>query len=341
MHMNLIESLVRDYTIRIEDIKAKQDKQKNKILFHYKDRTEYINGLNYHLIEKAGDINFPKFYAAYEKIFVNEEEKESYNGFEEVLKFNGDLLLQNKYGPFKEVIIYCTNPEEDEVIGGINFSTYSIPFKFNGNHIFGTSHIFYLFVDPEYRSLNLGTELIKKARNYSELLISDWSGVKNDPMMFEKNQIIVFCEQNYPEKMTVYQYWLDNVNSATDQFDRLGWWNKKGFRRLSFDYIQPSLDPNNRPCTYLSLNANVDFEDSLPSELILEHIRRFFAISVLKGIDLENESSYRNIEKQLKLNPHIYFEDYIDFGLIKRTIFNQSYSEISPDTLIGELLKKR
>jgi hypothetical protein len=130
---------------------------------------------------------------------------------------------------------------------------------------------------------------LQKARKYSESLILEWSGITDPDMKFDKNNIVVFCEQNYPEKMTISQYWRDNLNSLTDQCDRLIWWYMQGFRRLKFDYVQPSLNNDKEPCTYLSLNAKTDSEENLPSALILEHIRRIFAISVMKGRKLEDD----------------------------------------------------
>jgi hypothetical protein len=334
-----ISELQKKYNLQVDILKTKLAKKKNAIVSSYRNYDEFVEKINYHLIDKSGDKNFPSFYDVYDKIFTIEEEKESYEGFEEVLDFNYDQTLQRKFGPFKEVLLYCTTPDDKEVIGGINFSTYYSPYQLDKYRIFGTSHLFYLFVKPEYRFLNLGYYLLLKARKYSESLIAEWAGIKEHHMKFDQNQIVVFCEQNYPEKMTPGQYWIDNLNSLTDQCDRLIWWYIQGFRRLKFDYVQPSLNPENEPCTYLSLNAKVESEDTIPSGIILEHIRRIFAVSVLKGRELDDEINYKLIEEFLKCNSRVNFENNVNFLLLKQLIYKNSNSKRSPETLIGELIQ--
>jgi hypothetical protein len=168
-----------------------------------------------------------------------------------------------------------------------------------------------------------------------------WTDIKDANQKFEKNQIITFCEQNYPEKMTAGQYWMDNLNALTDQCDRLAWWNFRGFRRLKFDYIQPSLNIDNNPCLYLSLNANVDLLESLPSSIILGHIKRFFAVSVLKGRELDDEINYKKIEKYLKTNLEVYFENEINLQTLKNLIYKNTNYYTSPDTVIGDLISSK
>lgn len=338
MKVNNITELQLKYNFQVEVQKSELVKKKNDILSKHEHYNEFIKKINYHLIDRSGDTNFPAFYKVYDKIFTIEEEKESYAGFEKVLDFNSDQSLQKKFGPFREVLLYCTAPDDKEVIGGINFSTYYSPCHFNAYKIFGTSHLFYLFVKPEYRFLHLGFELMQQARKYSESLILDWAGIKDHDMKFDINQIVVFCEQNYPEKMTASQYWLDNLNSLTDQCDRLIWWHIHGFRRLKFDYVQPSLNPENEPCTYLSLNAKMDSEEHLPSDLVLEHIKRIFAISVMKGKELEDEMHYRQIRNYLKNNSRVHFENNIDFLQLKQLIYKNCNIETPLDILIGKLI---
>jgi hypothetical protein len=335
---NNIMKLVRQYNSNLKALRAKRTEKNYEIVNKHHDLRMFIENIKYHIIDKSGDLNFPAFYEGYSKIFTIEEERESYNGFEEVLDYNYNQTMQEKYGPFKEIIMYCTDPDENEIIGGINFSTYFSPFELNNYIILGTSQLFYIFIKSEYRFLNLGSVLLQKARRYSESLIKKWADINDPSFKFEKNQLITFCEQNYPEKMTARQYWLDNINSLTDQCDRLGWWYYQGFRRLKFNYIQPSLNTDNDPCLYLSLNAAADSLESLPSALVLGHIKRFFAVSVLKGRDLNDDINYKKIESYLKANSNVYFENEIDLHLLKKLIVKKSNFETLPDVSIGDLI---
>ncbi|HSO86600.1 MAG TPA: GNAT family N-acetyltransferase [Draconibacterium sp.] len=337
MKVNDVADLQQRYDLLVELQKSKLVNKKNEVLSKYEDYNEFIKSIEYHLIERSGDPNFQTFYNVYDKIFTIEEEKESYSGFEEVLDFNFDQSLQKKFGPFKEVLLYCTTPDDEDVIGGINFATYYYPNLFDKS--FGTSHIFYLFVKPEYRSFNLGTELIQKAENFSKSLLFEWINKNNHHVDFPEIELIVFCEQNYPEKMTLLQYWKDNMNSLTDQCDRLKWWNKRGFRRLNMNYVQPALNIENEPCLYLSLNAKTGLQ-GIPSFIVLEHIKRIFSISVLKGRDIEDDINYKKIENYLKSQSTIVFSSIDDYESIKETIYQYSNSENSYDILIKNLFKK-
>jgi len=339
MEANNIAELKNRYDIQVEWLKSILVKKKNEILYDYKDYNKFINRINYNLIEGSGNRNFPAFYDVYDKIFTIEEEKESYAGFEEVLDFNFNTSLQQKLGPFKEVILYCTAPDSNEIIGGINFATYLYPDLFEKYKSFGTSHLFYLFVKPEYRNLNLGTDLISKAESFSRTFLFNWMKKRHEKILFSDIQLMVFCEQNSPEKMTLSQYWTDNLNSLTDQCDRLKWWNKRGFRRLNMNYVQPALNMENDPCLYLSLNVKTGL-NSVPSDILLEHIKRIFSISILKGRNIENDLNYKKITQYLRSRTFVSFSKIPDYELIKNSIYQFSTSENSTDTIIEDLLNK-
>lgn len=80
----------------------------------------------------------------------------------------------------------------------------------------------------------------------------------------------------------------DDVEAALiDPYERLSWWQKRGYRRLAFDYCQPPLSARQEPCDYIDyfvrvLDLQCDVPHALPASVLLEHMRRFFFVSVGK-----------------------------------------------------------
>lgn len=109
--------------------------------------------------------------------------------------------------------------------------------------------------------------------------------------------MLVFFEQNDPEKMTPEQYEQDTLNSGIDQKERMRMWAKLGARRVDFPYVQPPLSADQEPDETLSLCVMLaeyivreKKEDFLPDTLsgipphaLYNHLYRFFAVSVLKN----------------------------------------------------------
>ena len=101
----------------------------------------------------------------------------------------------------------------------------------------------------------------------------------------------IFCEQDAPEKMDIAGLARDFAASGITAEDRIQWWRRRGFARLDMDYVQPPLSPGKEAAGGMSLNVCPGAAD-IPTEIIEEHLRRFFYISVLKkrrGTDTKAE----------------------------------------------------
>jgi hypothetical protein len=97
----------------------------------------------------------------------------------------------------------------------------------------------------------------------------------------------VTIEQNNPARMTPEQRRADLEAAGIEPDRRLRWWANKGYRRLDFPYQQPPLSPDVEACAYLDYYARVPGDPdrrlrSLPADILAEHLRRFFFVSVGK-----------------------------------------------------------
>ena len=275
--------------IEAEDLRIAK-KIKKKILSKYVTINNFLDKLQYNLLTAPKSKEFRLIYNLYKKIFTLPEERESYEGFEEVLGFNRDAKLRKKFGFFEEAWIYAKDPDTKKIIGAVNFSTYQMPNSIKKKYnLDGTNHTIYLFVKPEYRKIGLGKRLLEIMTNYSK---SRLEGKKTLNGKSDK-RLYIMCEQNAPEMMTLNEYIADNLNARIDQCDRLMWWHKIGYRRLGFRYIQPALNKDLDPCTNLTLNICTESKANVPSIIVLEHLRRFFEISVLKKQDITKDKSYK------------------------------------------------
>jgi hypothetical protein len=72
---------------------------------------------------------------------------------------------------------------------------------------------------------------------------------------------------------------------------RLAYWARMGAALLDWPYVQPALSveqEDDRTLAYSVLDAGAE---RLPAALVLWHVERFFAISVLKGADMQSSPS--------------------------------------------------
>jgi hypothetical protein len=125
------------------------------------------------------------------------------------------------------------------------------------------------------------------------------------------NKFFITCEQNNPSRMSAEQLQEDFEAGGIVPAARLKWWQKKGYRRLDFRYEQPPLYPGADPCTYLDYYARVSDEsrsgiDSTASAILLEHLRRFFFVSVGKfAFDMSNNSQWLQQKRELESRSEI------------------------------------
>lgn len=289
-----IQSLVKQYEEAVERTVALQKETRKKVLLDYGSISNFLDSLQLEVINRPGDPHFPELYAFYSRVFTLPDETETFEGFEATLKLNTDPLLMERFGSHEETWLYLREPSTGAIIAGVDFSTYVLPDGYRKVYGFpATNHIIYIFVKPEYRSLGVASHLLRLTEDYA----LNFSG--------QRGPVLFFCEQNAPELMTADEYFLDNLNALIDQCERLKWWDRLGYKRLNFNYIQPPLNPGMEPCLNLTFNVRASDLEEIPSELIREHLERFFGIAVFKGCNASEDPFYERQMQWLKQHPKI------------------------------------
>jgi hypothetical protein len=248
-------------------------------------------------IDGADDQRLHDFYALYARVFTLEEEREPLEGLQTVLRLNDDAELQSSFGPFREVIVLILEQGRPEPIGATNLILFAYPDTLDGYQ--GSAHLNFICVDEERRGAavaglllaDLDARAIGFARRHST---NDQSGV------------FITIEQNDPKRMTAKELRQDARAALIDPYDRLEWWRRCGYRKLDFVYRQPPLSPKHRACEYLdlyirNLKMNRRGPTALPSDVLREHLRRYFFVSVGKfEIDMSGNAQWLQQERELR-----------------------------------------
>jgi hypothetical protein len=246
-------------------------------------RFNLANALGKRLVIQATDdpasTVLTSFFRAYDEAFVLPNEKESLEGFKECLALNQGMAyasLSSLYGPFREIVLVMAEAATGELIGGANF----IVFPLELSQPVLSLNLNYVFVDPILRRQGYFGELLKSVHLVARAAF--------EPLT-QALPVIVFIEQNDPFRMNSQDYVLDTGRSGLDQITRIEIWSKLGARIIDFDYVQPPLSRNQQPDHNLVYGVLGGAVDGLDSCLLLEHLKRFFGISVLKGADLGSD----------------------------------------------------
>ena len=214
-----------------------------------------------------------EFYQGYDEAFALPNEKEELAGFKECLALNygpSYAALSQIYGPFREVVLTVRDGSSGRQIGGANFIAFPLP---AATPVFSVN-LNYVYIYPEWRRQGYLAELVKALHP----IAADFFNKEAAALPF-----LLFIEQNDPTQMSVQDYERDTDHSGLDQMRRIQIWSKLGARIIDFAYIQPALSKEQQPDTNLLYAVLGAKEDALSACLFLEHLKRFFAISVLKG----------------------------------------------------------
>lgn len=284
-----IQEIKRKFERAIADADETRALKRIAVLEKYKDADSFRKSLDLHFINRKDDQHFSGLYDFYSTFFCLPDETETLDGFEKVLDLNTDKNLLEKYGKFEEAWFYLRTKENNEMVAGVNFATYFANTDLRRKQDFcGTVHVTYIFVKNEYRNLGLANYLLELVYEYSR------------KFMGEAGSIVYFCEQNAPEMMSATEYFEDNLCALVDQCDRLIWWDKRGYKRLDFNYVQPPLNPGQNPFNNLTLNVKSPFRSEIIGAIVAFHLERFFAIAVLKGSDPINDATFVEQMKELE-----------------------------------------
>lgn len=232
------------------------------------------SGCRIHLTTNPDSPILQQFYNEYDKAFVLAQEKEDFDGFQACLRLNSTEAyapLSLRFLPYCEVVLLMESPD-GEIIGGANFVTFA-------HELAITVNLNYIFINRRFRRKGLFRELVATINLEARHL-------------FQANDTVpglIFVEQNDPLKMSTEDYERDSQHSGIDQYDRLAIWSRLGARLVDHDYAQPALSPGQGADDSLILAVLGIQSSRLDSCLLLNHLRAFFGISVLKGADLSTE----------------------------------------------------
>jgi len=249
---------------------------------------ELPDGLVVAATTSPNDPLLDEFFKSYDRAFILPSEKEEWNGFVECLKLNdGDEYsgLATMWGPYREWVLLARSRDADHpVLGGANLICY--PLRTAGNSILLSTHLNYLFIDPEQRGRGYFRRMIGACQ---ELVRRSFVPAPAAGVL----QVVMFLEQNDPLKMLPDEYERDSAHSGVDQVDRVRIWRRVGARIVDFPYVQPALSGEQLPDRGLMLSVIGINGLTLDGCLLNQHLERFFAISVLKGRDPRSDLTAR------------------------------------------------
>lgn len=238
----------------------------------------YRDSLQLRVISTPDDPLLPAFYELYAQVFTLADEREPIEGFASVLTFNEDAAVQREFGPFYEPILVASDPRNGEIVAAVNFTLYAYP---GSVYSFDAScQMHFLMVRENMRGLGIGGRLISEVEKAIGAFAQRHCGLPQ-PRAF------ITCEQNNPARMSQDEILADARAALIHPYMRMNWWRQRGFRRLDFNYMQPPLSPEHAPCAYLDYyarpsNATPETITSIPADVLTEHLRRFFFVSVGK-----------------------------------------------------------
>lgn len=266
---------------RIEVQIARQSAGRHKIIEHRGSIASFLEGLSIEVIDKPSSPLLQPFYALYERCFPLEEEREPLEGFKTVLTFNADDNVQGLYGPIQEFVLVVRAPGSDTCVAAANFAVLSYPEPQRAPGAFdGSCQLNFLCVEPNLRAIGLGQFVLGEIDHIVRRTLVDRTG-QAVPRYFTTT------EQNNPLRMSGEQIEKDAAAALIDPYDRLRWWARRGYRKLDFSYVQPPLSIAHEPCLYIDYYVRFSTEAdavsaTLDAAVLLEHLRRFFFVSVGK-----------------------------------------------------------
>ena len=241
--------------------------------------TELADGLRVHATLDPASPVLADFFSGYDRAFVLPNEKEMLDGFEECLGLNLGASyerLSGEYGPYCEVVFTIRASGEGSRCGGGNFIAY--PVGRDARTV--AMNLNYVFVEREFR----GAGLMRRMLAGLPQIVSRFLR----PVAPADIAYLIFFEQNDPLRVSPDDYELDSRHAGLDQVDRLVIWDRVGARLLDFEYVQPALSEDQAPDDTLLYSVIGSRDQGLDARVLLEHLRRFFGISVLKGAPLSS-----------------------------------------------------
>lgn len=258
-------------------------------------RTLASSGLYFEVTDRSDDGVLDAFYPAFDAAFVLDSEKERIEGFVACLALNAGAThqaLQERYGPFRELVLVARETPEGQVLGGANFLVLALPAE-GSEPARHTLNLNYLFVDPAQRGRGLSRQIMQACSELAATLFKSWRGGD------EATEGLMFLEVNDPLRLTPEEYRIDSEHAGIDQVARLSYWARAGAAVLDLAYVQPALSADQQDDDTLALAVIGSHHAALPASTVYRHLERFFAISVLKGAPIDSSPSAQSQLRRL------------------------------------------
>jgi GNAT superfamily N-acetyltransferase len=229
-------------------------------------------------ITSGDDARIEKFYELYSAVFTLEEEREPIDGFRTVLDLNTDARVIKDFGPLREQVTVAQDPS-GRIVGAANYILYAHDEAAARRYGYAvSSQLNFLCVDQNYRGAGIAQYLLEDLYRKVGLYAAEQG---------RAGAGFITCEQNNPARMTAEQLEEDMAAALIDPYERMRWWRARGFAKLDFDYCQPALNPGQEPCTYIDffvrfVGGGANERRFLPAPPLIDHLRRYFFVSVGK-----------------------------------------------------------
>lgn len=289
----------------INQQKQRESRFRARIISHFGSTTAFVDSLHVTVFDSPAAPFLTAFYALYERCFPLEEERESIEGFAKVLALNRDAQAQATSGPSEEYVAVALSSQTGRVIGASNYILMPYGRALASSSGFdGSCQLNFLCVDPDHRGAGIARRLLHLVREHCDRRFA-FPSRRNVPSWF------ITIEQNNPDRMSAKQIEDDAIAALIDPSDRSQWWHKNGFRKLALNYVQPPLSEAHEPCTYIDYFAQANATHQyLPAIALLEHLRRFFFLSVGKlEVDMEANEAWQMQQAQLQATKLVSFAE--------------------------------
>ena len=234
---------------------------------------------------------FDEFYELFVEMFPDEGERETPEGFVQIAQLNQPSDIQTRLGPWREILSVVRRGPAGPLVGGHVFGVTTS----SAHRRFGYS----VSVQGIYTFLSSGARghlsFLRELKTYTLSRALDAYGFDR-----EAAPALIFLEVNNPEKMTAKQIAEDTARSGYNPAKRFSAYKLAGFRSLQFCYVQPPLRADAQPIRYLDLMCYADGKAALPADVVVAHLRAFFAISVFKGDEASFKKAMAEIETTLQ-----------------------------------------
>jgi len=211
------------------------------------------------IVTQPDDSNFDPIYQAYYECFPDSESKDLKQEY---------LARNTASGEHQLLWLGLRKGDDPTIIAGAEL----VIFRNNDGRILtenrsitnsGTSHLMYVFVDPEQRGKGLLGRMLHEIDNYT----GQYLKTKNDDIM-------LFAEQDSPVKMTLREYYEDTVMSGAYPIGRRIAFEKNGFNTMDLDLILPPLSENDHYHKSYDMVVR-GVEKPIPHLVLKQHMKNY------------------------------------------------------------------